>query len=247
MIFKILMIGHLVGDFYLQSSKMVVEKKKSYRMLIKHCIIYALPILIFGLFIITKNELVSFIKYIISITLFHGLIDYGKIYIEKKNKIKHKYILFLLDQFIHTAILYVLLYTFKLVGGRYINIFESAYDVNNLNVYIKSIIMALICAKPASIFIATIFDEIPNVKNEQEIRTQKIAKIGSLIGVLEREIILVLGLMGQYGAIGYVLAAKSLARFKQLEEQDFAEKYIVGTLLSALIAILCIVIYSNIL
>ena len=46
--------------------------------------------------------------------------------------------------------------------------------------------------------------------------------------------------MGQLGAIGFVLAAKSLARFKQLDDRDFAEKYLVGTLLSVLIALLSI-------
>ena len=43
--------------------------------------------------------------------------------------------------------------------------------------------------------------------------------------MLEREIILILGLMGQFGAIGFVLTAKSLARFRQLEDKEFAEKY----------------------
>jgi hypothetical protein len=247
MIFKVLMIGHLVGDFYLQSSEMVTEKKKSLGTLVKHCVLYALPIFILGLFIITKSELISFIKFMISITVFHGFIDYIKIYIEKKKKVKHKYILFLLDQIIHTAVLCVLLDLFKIAGGRYINIFNNAYEVSNLNIYIKTILVALICAKPVSIFITTVFDEISAVKHEQDTGTQRTAKIGSLIGILEREIILVLGLMGQYSAIGFVLAAKSLARFKQLEERDFAEKYIVGTLLSAFIAIFCIVIYSNVL
>ena len=51
-------------------------------------------------------------------------------------------------------------------------------------------------------------------------------QIGSWIGILEREIMLLLALMGQYGAIGFVLTAKSLARFKQLENKAFAEKYL---------------------
>ena len=63
--------------------------------------------------------------------------------------------------------------------------------------------------------------------------------------MLEREIILMLGLMGQFGAIGFVLTAKSLARFKQLENKSFAEKYLVGTLLSGGIAIVCIVVFKG--
>lgn len=77
-------------------------------------------------------------------------------------------------------------------------------------------------------------DQILEVNSKTE---NEGVKIGSWIGILEREIILMLGLMGQFGAIGFVLAAKSLARFKQLENKSFAEKYLVGTLLSALIAI----------
>jgi hypothetical protein len=52
---------------------------------------------------------------------------------------------------------------------------------------------------------------------------------------------LMLGLSGQVGAIGFVIAAKSLARFKQLEDKDFAERYLLGTLLSVLIALVCII------
>jgi hypothetical protein len=56
-----------------------------------------------------------------------------------------------------------------------------------------------------------------------------------------------LGLNGQLGAIGFVLAAKSLARFNQLNDKSFAEKYLVGTLLSVVIALFCITIGNSIL
>jgi hypothetical protein len=111
----------------------------------------------------------------------------------------------------------------------------------------------LICAKPAAIFVSLVFEAIPktieSANNETQTATgeqEEIIKIGSWIGVLEREIILILGLLGQYGAIGFVLTAKSLARYKQLEKKAFAEKYLVGTLLSALIAIACVAICSQV-
>lgn len=61
---------------------------------------------------------------------------------------------------------------------------------------------------------------------------------GRAIGVLERAIALTLVLLGQYGALGLVVAAKSLARFKALEDRDFAEYFLIGTLASLLIAVL---------
>lgn len=60
---------------------------------------------------------------------------------------------------------------------------------------------------------------------------------GRAIGVLERGLALSLILLGQYGAVGLVLAAKSVARFKQMEDREFAEYFLVGTLASLLLAL----------
>jgi hypothetical protein len=58
---------------------------------------------------------------------------------------------------------------------------------------------------------------------------------GALIGILERILILALLSVGQYAAIGLVLTAKSVARYDQIAKQkDFAEYYLLGTLLSTL-------------
>jgi hypothetical protein len=61
---------------------------------------------------------------------------------------------------------------------------------------------------------------------------------GRAIGVLERAITLTLVLLGQYGALGLVVAAKSLARFRALEDREFAEYFLIGTLASLLLALL---------
>ncbi len=61
---------------------------------------------------------------------------------------------------------------------------------------------------------------------------------GRYIGMLERAVILSLALAGAFTSIAFVLTAKSIARYKELENRDFAEYYLVGTLLSALLAIL---------
>ncbi|WP_245552708.1 hypothetical protein [Fusobacterium russii] len=63
-------------------------------------------------------------------------------------------------------------------------------------------------------------------------------RVGNMIGKLERLIIAVLLLNNQYGVIGLVLTAKSIARFKQMENKNFAEKYLVGTLASVFIVLI---------
>lgn len=59
---------------------------------------------------------------------------------------------------------------------------------------------------------------------------------GRIIGLLERVLIYAFVLSGQYGAIGFTLAAKGFTRFKELENRGFAEYVLIGTLLSSSLA-----------
>ena len=59
---------------------------------------------------------------------------------------------------------------------------------------------------------------------------------GRVIGLLERTLIYAFVLGGQFGAIGFTLAAKGFTRFKELENRGFAEYVLIGTLLSSSIA-----------
>ena len=61
---------------------------------------------------------------------------------------------------------------------------------------------------------------------------------GRLIGMLERIFIFLLVIFNQYAAIGFIIAAKGVTRFKELENRNFAEYILIGTLLSALSAVL---------
>jgi hypothetical protein len=63
------------------------------------------------------------------------------------------------------------------------------------------------------------------------------ARIGATIGILERLLIVTFLLTGSTAAIGFVVAAKTLARFKQLDDRDFAEYYLLGTLASVAVAL----------
>jgi hypothetical protein len=63
------------------------------------------------------------------------------------------------------------------------------------------------------------------------------ARVGAAIGVLERLLIVTLLLVGADAAIGFVIAAKTIARFRQLDDRDFAEYYLLGTLASVSVAI----------
>jgi hypothetical protein len=65
---------------------------------------------------------------------------------------------------------------------------------------------------------------------------------GRIIGYLERPIVFILIITGNFVSLGLVFAAKTLTRFGKLNNRAFAEYYLIGTLLSfgttALLAIL---------
>jgi hypothetical protein len=68
------------------------------------------------------------------------------------------------------------------------------------------------------------------------------ARVGSTIGILERLLIVVFVLTGSDVAIGFVVAAKTLARFRLLDDRDFAEYYLLGTLASVSVAIVTAIV-----
>jgi hypothetical protein len=63
-------------------------------------------------------------------------------------------------------------------------------------------------------------------------------RVGEVIGILERLLVATLVLAQAEVAIGLVIAAKTIARFRQLDDRDFAEYYLLGTLASVAVAVL---------
>lgn len=62
---------------------------------------------------------------------------------------------------------------------------------------------------------------------------------GRVIGIVERWLMFLVVLVSDdLSALAFIIAAKGLARMKQLDEKEFAEYMLVGTLLSALSAVL---------
>ncbi len=77
----------------------------------------------------------------------------------------------------------------------------------------------------------------PYKNSETDPGSTGLSGVGRKIGKVERAIILTLALLGEFGAISFVFVAKSMARFEQLKKRQFAEYYLLGTLLSILFAL----------
>ena len=106
-----------------------------------------------------------------------------------------------------------------------------------------------ICAYFIAIVVGGLFVELfmKSLRISLENSTEKgLPGAGKIIGMLERGIILTFGLLGEYGAISFVFVAKSMARFKQLEKRQFAEYYLIGTLISFFFALVVAIISQGV-
>lgn len=262
---KILLIGHFLGDFYLQCNTMQ-KKKNKWLWLIMHALIYAIIVtLCFSIYEHNWWIIAVFTIFFVS----HLLVDKGKLVLEKclhkKMESKNKYdiMLFIIDQLIHVAIIFGI--SCVLSKNNLNNLGEWIYNITR---YLKITnlsgitLTALVIFVPTSTFIAKLFDGLPkpeakgnqdstnaavnNVSSKLALETATQQKgdfkAGKIIGYLERLLVLILFITELYTLIGLVLTAKSLARFKQLEDKYFAEKFLIGTLLSLVITILTFIL-----
>lgn len=60
---------------------------------------------------------------------------------------------------------------------------------------------------------------------------------GKIIGVIERVLFFFFVITNNYGSIAFILAAKAFTRYKELDDKNFAEYVLIGTLLSSALSI----------
>lgn len=111
------------------------------------------------------------------------------------------------------------------------------YSAKTLIHYLLIFVGFLFTQKEATIVIRLILQRWRAVpKKENRKKDQREYELGRVIGLLERTFLYFLIIWNQVGAIAILIALKSLARFKDLEDRTFAEYFLVGSLLSILTA-----------
>lgn len=242
-IVTVFLLGHITGDFYLQSSSLAEKKEKSGKALALHGVFCFLStagvsVCVFG------TELLT---WCMGISAIHLMIDFTKIRVKARcyicqGNMKNTY-LYLTDQFLHVFTI--------LAAGAMINIGGETFaytsfirflaDTFDLDIprSLSLSFAALTIIKPCSITIRVILSGFRIAEN-----TNGVKNAGSLIGILERLILLMLLSAGQYGAIGFVLTAKSIARYNKIAENpEFGEYFLLGTLLSSMLVIAVYMIF----
>lgn len=221
-LFLILFMSHLVADFYLQTNSMCKDKDENgFR---------SLKLYLHSIIVIVCSWLalpsVSFIWGALYIGVSHFLMDGVKHYL-----LKSKWIFFA-DQLFHMAMLMLVAYLYK----------EHAMELLGFwgwNIrYVIYIIGILFICKPTNILIQNIFNAFDiRLYNSANNPIKSLPQAGHIIGIAERIMTFLFVILGQYEALGFLIAAKSILRFSD-KDTSRTEYVLVGTLLSFMIAIL---------
>ena len=222
-------IAHLLLDFFFQTNKSAAKKNaKGFRSVF----LYQHAFLCFILSWIFSFQ-IDFVWAALCLSILHFLIDGFKPLLGLIRKLNPY--LFYLDQLLHLLVL-----TFVVYGFDYWVGINPTFKIN-LDFKVLLIIASyLFCLKPTNIFIREIFKSTKiQVSSDNEM-----PNAGKVIGVLERILTLTLILANQYSAVGFLIAAKSILRYKN-EETLKSEYVLIGTLLSFGIAVLLGILISS--
>ena len=240
-----LLVGHVLGDFYTQTDNMAEKKKEEFRWVIYHSIIYFVTMVVLSISFMEWDLLLL----VCCVSMVHFIVDSVKYGVTKGKK--DNWIVLIWDQGIHLLSLVILSYVFVKNGLKmleYLFIWEF-FDTIGLSeiMLCKWMLGMLIIHKPANILIQKFMQDYKPRMISDYLEIKKDNNIGRVIGTIERVIMLILIYMNQYSAIGLVLTAKSIARYDKIaKDQDFAEYYLLGTLISVGVVIFTAVLLFGI-
>lgn len=259
--FFLFLLCHFIGDFYLQSEKMVREKEGSFKKIARHSVLYVIPFLILfflSLFweALPAFDFLQFSIFVLIIIISHFFIDSAKnqgqiramvlkvwvpissiFLFEEKVSEKWTYIM---DQLLHIGILFIFSFWLSINSNFSVNL------VTDIFFGLKVVLFIVIVHQPVNVTFKKLFSRYQPKEKDCENGKEPILGAGSTIGTLERLLMGIFVSINQFSAIGLIMAAKSIARYDKIsEDSQFAEYYLIGTLYSVLMTIIIYIILFN--
>jgi hypothetical protein len=223
-----LLLAHLVGDFFLQTNKLVNRKEQ---LKWKSGFLYVHVLIHFVLMMLITRKL-DFWIYAAGVSFLHLLIDGSKLQLQRDET---KRTWFIADQMLHFLVIFIAWWLYE----------QLPLDLSLLNDQrVLAVVLAfLFISRPASFIIKVVISKWSPRTSPGKITTEveSLENAGQLIGMMERFLILVFILLNRWEGIGFLLGAKSIFRFGDLTEAKdhrLTEYVLIGTLLSFILAIL---------
>ena len=223
---------HIICDFYLQPNQWVEAKKKyTYRSteLYFHSLLHGVTLLVPAIALGIDWRSTTCLVVIVAVS--HFIIDLWKV--RARNGGKFSY--FIIDQTLHVSVLVAI--AFHMVDGVTI---DAVLQDEKFSDGVVVVFAYLLILKPTSIVIGSVLSKFP-ISDKDTTSISGLIAGGELIGYLERVLILTFTLVGSYAAVGFVLAAKSIFRFGELNKSDdrsMTEYVLIGSLISVVLTTL---------
>jgi hypothetical protein len=228
-----LLLGHLLTDFVFQTTALV-QLKKSGRAAgyVKHGAIYfACAVVLTGFFVPAIAYSWRFVAVATGLTLVHLAIDGSKIRLERRSALAEGTAGFVVDQGMHFLTI--------VVAACWMARVEPAgilqHGLNRLQTPSNRVLLAMV------VYAAVIFGggylirfmTRPLLKHLQAGESRaELSNAGMYIGWLERFLVMTALFLHSPATAGLILAAKSIARYPEFKREQFAEYFLIGTLLS---------------
>lgn len=231
-------IGHLLGDFYFQEKTMPGKDNEKFVGIFLHMLKYYAAFLLAALPIFSMDMILAATY----AAMVHLLIVIIKNLVWFTGKIKKEYVIFVADQCVHVISFFALAdimfrWNFYIGDLQCVSHWTEILHCN-METAAKWLLSILLIHNPTNIFIQQYLSEFRPRTDNTIIHADQ--KAGRKIGTIERMIMLLFLAGDQFVALGFVLTAKSVARYDKItKDEKFAEYYLLGTLVSTLCVILC--------
>lgn len=283
MIILLLLLAHLIADFWLQTDVMVKNKMKNLKKhMLHHIITTGLAlVIIWGAHHHFTNVIGYLLVPLAFIVATHLVTDLLKLKLidtikpADSNSLK-KLWFFLVDQVLHiTMLLITCILFFHMTATKMstslLQLFNEENGISSLgvvNAFLFIVILFILATSVSghiiNLLVGSLPSELANFEGEFTLNNQlteaksghqskfesnfteqyhyftyssPLPSRGRLIGYVERLLVISLTIVGAYPSIAFIIAAKSIARFKQLDDRNWAEYFLLGTLASILLGL----------
>ena len=238
-LFLAIYLAHLLTDFVFQSARLVSKKHRGdwHGYVIHGLTHYVLVLTMVALAAPQRFPTLSFQLVAVSISGIHLLVDWAKAYSTKSRLLPDNALVFLLDQTIHLL---------TIIGAVFLLVHPSletfVFWLARIRSHQEQMLLITV------VYVSVIFGGgyliralIAPLWNEEQGKEtsehKEVINAGLYIGWLERFLVLTALFLQSPTTVGFILAAKSIARYPELKSVRFAEYFLIGTLLSMAIAI----------
>jgi hypothetical protein len=231
----LLVAGHIFGDFLVQTRWMARQKERRWGAMLAHvALVFVAHCAVLWPFLSGR-----LIAGVLGLSILHLVFDAARS--RAFGRWGSSLAAFYTDQTLHLTSVFVL---WRLVLGWTGGVSsEWSPAAAWLMWYARWVAVAAVYVfngKGGTRIVRGVLERFPKAVPSETADAEDEYEMGRTIGNLERYLTLTLVIFGQWAALGFIVAAKSIARFPEFtgrRHKDFAEYYLIGTLTSVLVAL----------